>query len=131
MGLRGHARDAGAAAVLVVALLAVGGALLVTVALVAGAHAARGSAQAGADLAALAAATQHVRAGSGACDVGSQAAARNDVELTACTVLPDGSVVVTVRREFGAFAALGAGAVEGRARAGPAWLRADADGAPG
>lgn len=124
MPLRGIESDAGAGAVLVLAVVAVvltGAGLL---ALVVRAEAAALSARAAADLAALAAAEAValpagvvLAAGTDparACDRAAEVARRNDASLVGCAVGANGVVTVTV---------VGPGGSTARARAGPTSTR--------
>ncbi|WP_258725966.1 Rv3654c family TadE-like protein [Cellulomonas sp. NS3] len=113
--------EIGSGTVLTLGVVAVAGVLLAVVALLAGAQGARGRAQAGADLAALAAA-QHLLDHGGtdvseACEVAEAAARRNDVRLSSCRGAGSGVVVVTTVR------ASAAGPATARARAGPVSAR--------
>lgn len=110
--------ERGSGTVLGLALVVVLLAAVLAVALLGSVMTARGRAQAGADLAALAAATALDRHGPGAaCESAAQTARANGVTLAACSV-EDADVVVaaTVEADLGA---LGRRAARAEARAGP------------
>lgn len=119
-------RDRGAGTVLVLGLVAV--ALMVTVFAVALGRAAqaRGTAQAGADMAAIAAAEAAQRAGrldvAGAqqspCAVADQVARANGAQVTSCAVASGGFVEIATRVEVTLLAGW-RGAAEATSRAGP------------
>ncbi len=115
--------ERGSATVLVLALAAVAGVLLLTLGLLAGAQAGRAGAQTAADLAALAAADA-AAAGNGApCAVAATVSSRNDAQLAACEV--DSRGVVVVRTATTArFAGRNLATASATARAGPPWVRA-------
>jgi secretion/DNA translocation related TadE-like protein len=119
----GHrAGDRGAGTVLVLALAAVVVLLALAVGALGAAQRARGSAQAAADLGALAAATAW-RQGGDPCATAAEAVRRNDGRLAACVPEGGGTVGVRVTRpalgpEAGAWAA-SLGDAAARARAGP------------
>ncbi|GEA86468.1 Rv3654c family TadE-like protein [Cellulomonas cellasea] len=116
---RGRPDESGSGTVLVLGVVAVAGALLAVVALLVGAQGARGRAQAGADLAALAAA-QHLLDHGGAaeaCEIAQAVARRNDVRLVSCSDTGSGVVAVSTVR------ASAAGPATARARAGPVSAR--------
>lgn len=105
-------RDRGSASVLVLALVAVTVALATLLGLLASAHAARGRAQAAADLAALAGA-QRALTGGAACGLAREVAARNGAGLDRCHELP-GAVVEVAASVSGVW-----GVATAAARAGP------------
>lgn len=122
--------EAGSGTVLVIGLVAVVIVLAGGLALVATAYLARSRAQTGADLAALAAAgalaaprdvrvAPEAQAAADPCGRAREAATRNAVVLTGCSVRPDGVVAVRVRAEHPV------GTAEARAEAGPAWVRGE------
>lgn len=108
----GPARERGSASVLVLALVAVTVALATLLGLLASAHAARGRAQAAADLAALAGAQRAV-AGGAACGLAREVATRNGAGLDRCRQLP-GAVVEVAASVPGVW-----GVATAAARAGP------------
>lgn len=110
--VRGLGRDRGSASVLVLALVAVTVALATLLGLLASAHAARGRAQAAADLAALAGA-QRALTGGAACGLAREVAARNGAVLDRCHELP-GAVVEVAASVPGVW-----GVATAAARAGP------------
>lgn len=110
--VRGLGRDQGSASVLVLALVAVTVALATLLGLLASAHAARGRAQAAADLAALAGAQRAVTGGA-ACGLAREVAARNGAGLDRCHELP-GAVVEVAASVPGVW-----GVATAAARAGP------------
>ncbi|GAA1718300.1 hypothetical protein GCM10009809_12740 [Isoptericola hypogeus] len=124
-------RERGAGTVLVLAVAAVVVLLALAVGVLGSAQRARGTAQAAADLGALAAATA-VRRGSDSCAVAEEAVRRNGAELVACSPEPGGVVGVRTAR-----AAVGAGAgpwdavlgdARAHARAGPRPAEVDVEG---
>jgi secretion/DNA translocation related TadE-like protein len=115
--------ERGAGTVLLLGLAAVVVLLALTLAALGSAQRARGTAQAAADLGALAGATA-LRHGLDPCSTAAAAVERNAADLGACEVEPGGAVRVTT-----ASAAVGGGwwgdvgEAGARARAGPATLR--------
>lgn len=113
-------REAGSATVLMLAVLGVGLVMLTVVLALGGAVLARHRAQAGADLAALAAAGRAWVTGAPDCAVAARVAEADGGRLAACQGLGSGvvEVRVEVRARLGIRGAL-TGTAEGRARAGP------------
>jgi hypothetical protein len=129
------ADDRGSGTVLALAVIAVVLVMTTAIGLLAGAQAACGQAQAAADLAALAGASQLVRAaddesggggagqgaataspgssGSTACAMAAEASRRNGAQMTACVLEPGGVLRVATSRRAAA------GVATARARAGP------------
>ena len=126
------ADDRGSGTVLALAVIAVVLVMTAALGLLASAQAARGQAQAAADLAALAGASQLVRAsveepggggagpgavtgslGTAACMTAAEVSRRNGAQLTECVAQPGGVLSVATSRRSGA------GAATARARAGP------------
>ncbi|MBD5785327.1 histidine kinase [Cellulosimicrobium terreum] len=115
--------ERGSGTVLVLAVVAALLVCLLALAALAQAQRARGSAQAGADLAALAAATA-LRDGWDPCARAGEVAVRNDVTVTACAPVGDGSVRVDVASTSGVdVLGVRLGSTHASARAGPATLR--------
>lgn len=115
-------QERGSATVLVLALVAVSGVLLLGLGLLAGTQAGRAGAQTAADLAALAAADA-ANVGSGdPCGVAAEVAGRNNAQLTSCTLDELGVVQVSTATKA-TFAGRTAGTATATARAGPAWVR--------
>ncbi|MBW0256267.1 histidine kinase, partial [Cellulomonas sp. PS-H5] len=104
---RGGTRDRGSASVLVVGLVGVVVLLAGTLGLLGVVQAARGRAQAAADLAALAAAERRLRGHADPCGLAREVAARNGAALAGCTAVGEGDVHVrtTVRTVVGDAAA--------------------------
>lgn len=113
--------ERGSGTVLALALMAVTLVLAAALGLLVGAQGARGQAQAGADLGALAAAAHLVSRGTDAvpdaCAVAAEVAARNGARLASCTSAGAAVVDVTVTRRSTA------GTATAHARAGPASAR--------
>ncbi|MGV8976817.1 MAG: pilus assembly protein TadG-related protein [Cellulomonas sp.] len=129
---KGHADDRGSGTVLALAVIAVVVLMATALGLLAGARAARGQAQAAADLAALAGASQLLRAAveesggpgagpglttdrtwSAACATAAEASRRNGAQLTSCECGPGGVLRVATSRRSAV------GVATARARAGP------------
>lgn len=132
MTVAAGADDRGSGTVLALAIIAVVLVMTAALGLLAGAQAARGQAQAAADLAALAGASQLLgaavedsgRGGAGrgeasessesaACATAAEAARRNGAQMTACVSEPGGVLRVATSRRAAA------GVATARARAGP------------
>lgn len=109
--------DRGSGTVVALVVVLVVGVLLGGIALLGQAHLARGTAQAAADLGALAGATAR-RHSEDVCAVAAATVAHNGAELAACELLDSGVVRVSVR------VSTVAGAASADARAGPASARA-------
>lgn len=116
-------RERGSATVLVLAVVAVIGVLMMGLGLIAGAQAGRATAQTAADLAALAAAdAAAVGLLDDACQRAGAVVQRNGAELLACSISEQGVADVEASRAA-RFARVAIGPAVARARAGPAWLR--------
>lgn len=120
--------ERGAGTVLVLGIVAVILLLAVATAALGAAQNARGSAQAAADLGALAGATA-LRDGFDPCGTAGAAVKRNGAEVASCEVLGAGTVrVVVTRKVAGPAGELGGAQARAAARAGP---RVDASPSPG
>lgn len=119
-GTHGHERGSGT--VLVLALVAVSGVLLLGLGLLAGSQSGRAGAQTAADLAALAAADAASLGSADPCTVAVQVAGKNGAQLNSCALDQFGIVTVATARRA-TFAGRTVGTATATARAGPAWVR--------
>lgn len=115
-------RDDGSATVLVLALVAVAGVLLLSLGLLAGSQAGRAAAQTAADLGALAAADAVASGRADPCAVAAIVAQRNNAQLSSCVIDSLGVVRVGAANPT-RFAGRNVGTAKATARAGPAWVR--------